>query len=384
MPWQETQPMYERTKFIAAVEAGEFSMAELCRRYGISRKTGYKWLRRFESEGLAGLAARSRQPHHSPWALDASTQRTIVQLKYRYPHWGPKKLKQRLMALYSRQSWPAVSTIGELLKRQGLVKPRRRQARVVPMSEPLSHCQSVNAVWSADFKGQFRLADQQWCYPLTVSDNYSRYLLDCYALGQPRAVPVQRRLERLFRCYGLPQAIRTDNGSPFASRALGGLSRLSVWWLKLGIWPERIAPGQPQQNGRHERLHRTLKAEATQPASKSRRGQQQRFRRFQQVYNETRPHEALAGRTPGQVYRPSLRRYPERVPVVDYDEGIVVRQVRNNGLIKWRGELYFVSEALIGEPVGLTTMDDDRWQLQFAGMPLGILDTRLGRVVRPA
>jgi transposase InsO family protein len=254
---------------------------------------------------------------------------------------------------------------------------------VPPSSVPLAHCQGINEVWSADFKGQFRLGDHQWCYPFTLSDNYSRYLLACQGLAHPSEVGVWRACEAVFREHGLPAAIRTDNGSPFASRALGGLSQLSVWWIKLGIRTERIALGKPQQNGRHERMHKTLKAEATRPASATLPAQQRRFDAFRSEYNAQRPHESLDDQTPSSVHRQSGRPYPRHLPEIDYAVDTQVRRVRSNGTIKWRGNLHFISEALIGEPIGFTLIGEERWQIWFADMPLAIFDERLGRVIRP-
>lgn len=384
MPWKETKPMLERIQFVGAVERGEFSFAECCRRFGVSRRIGYKWWQRYQAEGAAGLAEHSRAPHHCPHAVAPALVAQILQAKHAHPQWGPRKLRPYLMQRFPELPWPARSTLGDVLDRHGLVEtrpgPRRR---VPPASAPLAHCQDVNQVWSADFKGQFRLGNHRWCYPFTLSDNYSRYLLACHGLHHPTEAGVRVLCQQVFRDYGLPAAIRTDNGAPFASRALGGLTRLAVWWLKLGITPERIAPGQPQQNGRHERMHRTLKAETTQPAASCLAAQQRRFDQFHDEYNHERPHEALGDRTPASRHRPSPRPFPRRVPRVEYDPAMQVRQVRHNGVIKWGGDTYFVSEVLIGEPVGLLPISDDRWQLYFAHLPLAVLDHRLRRLIHP-
>jgi len=375
--------MFERTKFVVAVESGEFSFAEQCRRFGISRKTGYKWLDRFSRDGLSGLEDLSRAPHCCPHETPRELAEAILCLKHKYPNWGPRKLRHKLYMLEPDKDWPANSTIGELLDRHGLVTPRKVRRRVPPSSAPLSHCQQSNDVWSADFKGQFQLGSRQWCYPLTVSDNHSRYLLACQGLLHPNDQGVRKQFERLFAEFGLPAAIRTDNGTPFASKALGGLTRLSIWWIKLGIRPERIKPGKPQQNGRHERMHRTLKQAATQPASANMSAQQKRFSLFMQEYNDERPHEALDNKTPAMVYTPSQRKMPSRLPGIEYDDEKVIRQVRTTGEIKWKGGLYFLSETLVGEPVGLQEIGCDRWQVYFGSVPLGILDERRGKVIRP-
>jgi transposase InsO family protein len=275
-----------------------------------------------------------------------------------------------------------VSTIGEFFKRNGLVRPRgKRRARSAPHTEPLRHARAPNSVWSVDFKGQFRMGDGQYCYPLTLSDNASRYLLVCRALAHPTEAAVWPHFRRTFEEYGLPDALRSDNGAPFASTALGGLTRLGVWLLKLGIVLERITPGRPDQNGRHERMHRTLK-DYLQPVRARLSAQQRALEQFRMHYNHERPHQALGGVSPAMCHRLSKRRYPERVPVPEYDDGVEVRRVRSNGQIKWRGKLIFVSEALIGEPVGLQQIDDERWQLLFCSMRLGIMNEQLQLVER--
>lgn len=383
MPWKRTEPMLERLRFVVSVESGEFGFAECCRRFGVSRKTGYKWWARYQVDAAAGLADRARTPGHCPHALDGKVVGSIVEARHAHPTWGPRKLRRRLQLDFPALQWPAISTVGDVLARHGLVKPRRRRSAVPPASAPLAHCRAPNEVWSADFKGQFRLANRQWCYPFTLSDNHSRYLLACCGMRGPLETGVWRSCEAAFREYGLPNAIRTDNGTPFASRALGGLTRLSVWWIKLGIRPERIALGKPQQNGRHERMHRTLKAQATRPACASMRAQQGRFDAFRAEYNHQRPHEALHDDTPDHVYRCSTRPYPRQLPDVHYAPDAQVRRVRRNGVIKWRSDLYFISEVLTGENVGLTQVAEDRWQIRFATLPLAILDERLQRVIRP-
>lgn len=384
VPWRKTEPMIERMQFVATVESGEFSFAECCRRFTVSRKTGYQVWARYLEEGQAGLIERSRAAHHHPHAVPSWIVERIVTAKHAHPHWGPRKLRVLLARAFPDMPLPASSTLGDVLARHGLVTPRRlRRRTAAPMSVPLGHCQAANDIWSADFKGQFRLGDRQWCYPFTVSDNYSRYLLVCRGLHHPTAAAVWRSCQAAFREFGLPQAIRTDNGTPFASPAVGGLTRLSIWWIKLGIRPERIAPGQPQQNGRHERMHRTLNAQTTRPPERSLPAQQRRFDAFRYEYNEQRPHEALADHTPASIHVRSLRPFPTRLPTIDYASDAVVRRVRGNGTIKWRGKHYFLSEALGGEPVGITPITDERWQIHFAHVPLAVLDDRLRRIIRP-
>lgn len=383
MPWNETCAMNERKAFINAWKSGEFTVAELCRRFGISRKTGYKWINRVLAEGQAGLSDRSRAAHRHPNRTPDAIVRRLLEAKHQHPDWGPAMLVKWLRRREPRRPWPAPSTAGEILKRHGLVTPRTRRKRVPPHSEPLRHATGPHAVWSADFKGQFELGNGRWCYPLTISDNYSRYLIECQGLYGTSLEPVKARYERAFRRWGLPNAIRTDNGYPFASCAIGGLNDLSIWLLKLEVMPERIAPGHPEQNPRHERLHRTLKAAAINPAKANLSAQQRAFNRFTRDYNHERPHQALDDRCPDELIRPSSRTYPDTLPDVVYPDSYQVRRVRTDGSIKWQGELIYVSTALTGEPLGLKAIGNDRWQLQFARLAIGILDQRLGRIIRP-
>lgn len=384
MPWKETCAMDEREAFVDAWQDGEFAMTQLCERFGISRPTGYKWVERARAEGRGGLQDRDRAPHSHPNATPPAQVATILALKRRHLHWGPWTLRQWLCRHDAAQTWPAASTIGELLKRYGLVKPRRHRPRTPPHLQPFATVAAANDVWSADFKGQFRLGDGHVCYPLTVSDNHSRFLLCCQGLYHPRGDVTRRYFERTFREYGLPNALRTDNGAPFASIALGGLSALSVWLLKLGVHPERIEPGKPQQNGRHERMHRTLKAATASPPKANLSAQQRAFNAFQREYNEERPHRSLGGgQCPSECHRISRRPYPDRLPDVVYPDQFTQRKVRQQGHIRWQGHEVFVSKTLVGEPVGLKPLDHDRWELYFGPLVLGIVDARTGKVLRP-
>ena len=289
--------------------------------------------------------------------------------------WGPKKLKRLLERDEPGRTWPAVSTIGTLLKREGLIVARKKRIRTAPYTEPLAHANEANRVWCADFKGWFRTADGARIDPLTISDAHSRYLLRCQAVEKTNTDRVQAIFEAAFREYGMPQAIRTDNGAPFASRALAGLSRLAVWWIKLGIVPERIAAGHPEQNGRHERMHRTLKQETAQPPAGNRREQQRTLDRFRQEYNEIRPHEALNMQTPAAVYQPSARTFPTRLPEVDYPSTMLVRSVRPHGQFRWKKQGVFLSEVFWGERVGLLPEDDRYFTVYFAQFPLARFDS---------
>jgi len=318
MPWKVSDPVSERMKFITRLLEGE-RMSDLCGEFGISRKTGCKLRARYASEGLAGLYDRSRRPHRSPRRTPTVVADQVVALRQRYPTWGPKKLRARLEKLHPEVLWPAASTIGVLLKDAGLVDGRKRRRRAWPTPpSQRRESSSANELWSIDFKGQFRMGNSRYCYPLTVSDHFSRYLLGCEALEATKAEPAARALESVFRTHGLPERMRSDNGTPFASTGLGGLTQLSVWLLRLGIELERIEPGHPEQNGRHERIHLTLKQETTRPAGGNLLQQQERFDDFCTRYNQERPHEALQMRTPAAIYQPSARKLPEALEPPTY------------------------------------------------------------------
>lgn len=372
MPWKETCAMDERIKFVAEHLRHERSLSELCLCYGISRPTAYKWLERYALYGPAGFLERSRAPKQHPNQTPAAIEARIIALRQRHPQWGPRKLLARLEREDPQQRWPARSTAGEILKRHGLTRARRARRRTPGYEGPRHQGVSPNELWAADFKGWFKTGDGYRVDPLTISDWVSRYLLCCHGPESITYWHVRPQFERVFREYGLPWAIRTDNGPPFASVGLGGLSRLSVWWVRLGIWPERIRPGHPEENARHERMHKTLKEAVTQPPQATPRAQQEAFDRFRHEYNELRPHESLGMQTPAECYRASERRFPERLPEVEYGSGVEVRRVRSNGQIKWAGQMLFLSEALIGEPVGLRQIDNDLWSIHFGPVPLAV------------
>jgi len=399
--------MDERMQFLAAVMRGEEGMAALCRAYEISRKTGYKWLARYKEEGGVGLTERSRAPRTHPQAVSAAVEATVLAARAAHPTWGPRKLLAWLAPQAHQTAsapvaagagapvaagavLPVASTVGVLLRRAGLVVPRRRRQHTPRWTAPLAHADAggPNAVWCADFKGQFRTGDGALCYPLTITDACSRFLLRCQGEPAIDGTRVQALFDATFREFGLPLTIRTDNGAPFASTGVGGLSRLSVWWLKLGITPERIAPGRPDQNGRHERMHRTLKKETAVPPfgpAATLRAQQDRFDAFRTEFNTERPHEALGQVPPATLYSPSLRPYPTRLRELEYPHADAVRQVRQNGELRWHGQLIFLSESLAGEPVGLTALADERyWQVTFGPLVLGVLDLARGRIQRPS
>jgi transposase InsO family protein len=376
MPWRETDAMTERLEFVYDAQRGLYTMRELCARYGIVRSTGYKWLDRFDAEGRRGLEDRSRAPRSCPHQMPTAVQGELLALKRAHPSWGPRKLRDILREREPQVLWPAASTIGALFQRHGLVRKRRRRRPsqhpgVVPPTT-----RAPNDLWTADFKGHFRTGDGIYCYPLTLADQHTRFLLACQGLGRIEGKGARAVLTAVFREYGLPQAIRTDNGVPFATTALHGLSKLNVWWMQLGIQHQRIRPGAPQENGAHERMHRTLKAETLRPPRYTRRAQQLAFNRFRQEYNEDRPHEHLRGKPPARVYRPSPRPYPERLPSIDYPGHYLVKRVTNAGTIRFKRKLLFLAKPLMQLPVGLEEIDDGVWSLYFNRVLLARFDER--------
>jgi transposase InsO family protein len=350
--------MDERLELIRLVKEGE-SIAEAARQFGVSRKTAHKWLSRYASEGAVGLGDRSRAPLAHPNALADEVIARVVSLRSEHPTWGPRKLMHWLLQHEPEQSWPAASTIGLVLKEHGLTGRRRVRRPLKPYTQPLAHCTAPNSVWCADFKGWFRTGDGRRCDPLTISDGHSRYLIRTQALARPTLEAVRPVFEAALREHGLPEAIRTDNGPPFASTCGIGLSRLAVWWIDLGILPERIHPGKPQQNGRHERMHRTLKADTLNPPAKTMRKQQQRFDRFRNEYNNERPHEALDNKTPASIYTASTRPYPPRLLRPEYPSGAVVCSVYDKGSFYYGGKLYFLTDVLGGRRIALVASTED-------------------------
>jgi putative transposase len=386
VPWKETCAMDERMRFVVYYLEHEWPMAALCREFGISRKTGYKWIRRYVEEPAEGVREHSRVPHEHPHAVTSGMASAVVAARVAHPCWGPRKLRVWLSRQDSSVVWPAASTIGQILKRHGLVVSRHRRRKVYRYAEPFLGCDRANAVWSADLKGWFVTGDGSRCDPLTITDNYSRYLLRCQAVTPATHAAIKPVFEAAFREYGLPLAIRTDNGVPFATTTVGGLSRLSIWWLKLGIIPERIEPGQPAQNGRHERMHRTLKRETASPPQPTLRAQQRAFDRFCSEYNHQRPHEAIAMDTPASRYQCSNRSLPLRVPDMTYPDDMMVRTVHAQGDLRWRGRQIYLSETLAGERVGCRQVDDHLWEIYFAHLKLAQLDTsnyRLKHLAQP-
>lgn len=374
MPWRARTALEERKQFIEEWHLHEEGFAELCRRYGISRQTGYKWLDRFEAEGEFGLADRSRAPRQSPQAMSETVAAQVIALRHQHPRWGPRKLRAYLEQHASEEHWPATSSIGELLRRQGLAQSRPKRVRTPRYSEPLAHAGGANQVWCADFKGCFVCGDGQRCDPLTITDAFSRYLLRCRSVEKTDGVHVRGIFEAVFRERGMPEAIRTDNGPPFASPGPAGLSRLGLWWVRLGIRHERIEPGCPEQNGRHERMHQTLKQETASPPAANLRQQQQAFVRFQREYNQDRPHEALEYRTPASLYVASPRSYPARLPEPEFPAGVSIRMIDKRGLMRWHCDRVFLSRVLAGEPVGLLETEAAFYEIYYGPILLGWYD----------
>ncbi len=376
MPWAETEPMKERTRFVTDAERGLYSMTELCARYGISRRTGYKWLDRYEAGGPAGLLERSRAPRGCPHRMDASVATAIVEVRRQHPSWGPRKLLAWLDERRPELTLPAASTAGDLLKRRGLVQPRRRRRQWEHPVMPAVVPEAPNDLWTTDFKGQFRTRDGRYCYPLTIADQHSRYLLACAALDSVRTAEAQPIFERLFREVGLPAAIQSDNGVPFCSIGIHGLCALNIWWIRLGIRHVRIEPGHPEQNGAHERMHRTLKAETTRPPALNRLAQQWKFDAFRETYNHERPHETLAQQPPARLWQPSRRDYPRSLPRPEYPGHHLVRLVGSAGTIRLRGRQLFVTRALDDEYIGLEETGDGIWSVYFYNLLLGKFSER--------
>lgn len=368
--------MEARTRFVLEHEQGLQTMTELCAIYGVSRQTGYEWLRRYREHGLEALCDLGRAPHRHPNQTSSEIEDMVLALREQRMSWGPRKLRRVLQREFPEQVWPAASTIGALLQRAGLVRERRKRRRVPPYTQPFAVANTSNRVWCADFKGWFHTRDHDRIDPLTITDAHSRYLLRCQAVEKTDTARVQAVFEAAFRDYGLPERIRSDNRAPFASRAIAGLSRLSVWWMKLGIVPERIEAGHPEQNGRHERMHRTLKEETATPPALNRRAQQRSFDRFRREYNLVRPHEALALQTPAAVYTPSAREFPARVPEPEYGISMLTRRVGHRGEFSWKHQDVFLTETLIGERVGLLAENDRFYIVHFAVFPIARFDSR--------
>lgn len=387
MPWRETSTMDERLRFVQDVHRPGWSFTEICQRYEVSRKTGYKWLARYGEAGPAGLVDGSHRPRTSPHATPASVVELILQLQHRYT-WGARKVRRLLVARVPADQVPTKTTVHRILERHGRVRPRRRSQRRFHAGPPGTPMDQPNAVWTVDFKGQFRTGDGVYCYPLTVQDGATRFLLGCHGMLAPTTAGSWPVFARLFRRYGLPERMRSDNGAPFASHALGRLSTLSVWWVRLGIRPELIEPAHPEQNGRHERMHRTLKADTARPPHADLAAQQRRFDWFQARYNTERPHEALHDATPASCYAPSPRPYRTTLAPLVYPGHFERRRVSRNGGIRWEHRWVNVSHLLAEQDVGFEEIDDGLWDVYFGPVWLGRFHEAVGRIVdklnRPA
>lgn len=381
MPWHETNPVNERLKFVAACLTGRETMTEVCVRFGISRKTGYKILRRYAIEGPQSLRDRSRAPWTHPNQTPCEVEAAVLRIRKAYPTWGSKKIRAVLEREGEPRQLPARSTIDAILKRAGVVSPRGKRRRRQPSSPPVVQALGPNDVWSIDYKGWFRVGDGTRCDPLTVNDVFSRRSLVCRAMVCPKLLDVQQRLKITFRQFGLPLVMLSDNGPPFGSTGLGRLSRLGVWLLRVGVSPVFIQPGHPEQNGRHERFHETLKAETARPPKGTIAGQQRAFTRFQTIYNEERPHEALGMQVPAEIYRSSPREMPSVLPEHKYPDEFEVRSVRSDGMIKWVGRHVFVGGAMRSERIGMQPVAGGVWHVHLGPMRLGALHERSGTVV---
>jgi transposase InsO family protein len=380
MPWNVSGVLEKREEFLADYVSGDWTMSELCRMYGISRPTGYEVLRRYGEGGVAALGQRSRAPRSHPNQTPAGIEALVLKLRRQHPLWGPRTLKKVLEDQHTEGRIPAASTIGTMLDREGLTRRRIRRRRVAPYSQPFAPVSEPNDEWSGDFKGWLRSGDGQRIDPLTICDTSSRYLLRCQAVDKTDTERVRGILEAAFREYGLPLSMRTDNGPPFASCAPAGLSRLAVWWIKLGIRPQRIQAGHPEQNGRHERMHRTLKEAAASPPQANRRAQQRAFDRFRREYNELRPHQGLAMCTPASVYTHSPRPYPSRVPEPEYGTAMKVRRVFPHGQFFWNDHNVFLTKVLAGERIGLLPVDERYQRIYLGWCPIARLDQQTMRV----
>lgn len=377
MPWRELKPMDLKLLFIADYIKGPPSFSALCQAYEISRKTGYKWVERYEKEGPAGLEEHSRRRLTQEWVVPLAVREAIIELRGRgETEPGPKKIQAALLARFPDQAPPSKTSIYNILKKAELVKPRRLRQRVAVYPKPLQKAESPNQLFSADYKGQYLTGSGVWCYPLTIMDHASRFLLACHSMANTNFQETQAVFTQVFREYGLPERIRTDNGVPFASKGRAGLSQLSIWWLRLGIIPERIAPGRPEQNGRHERMHRTLKSTLPSPPAVAWEAQQKHFDRFMQHYNHERVHEALKQKTPASCYKPSPRPYPEKLPEMTYPSHIDSLHADCSGIVNRRGLRIYVGCVLKHQAIGLEQVGDGIWDVIFGPIILGRIDER--------
>jgi transposase InsO family protein len=377
MPWKESVIMEERLQFVRDALSDRFTMSELCARYGVSRRIGYKWLARYEAEGRRGLVDRSRAPRHCPHTIARGIAELLIRERTAHPHWGARKLLKVLATRHPCVGrWPAPSTAADLLARRGLVQKRRRRRAPVHPGVVRPTTAAPNDLWTTDFKGQFRTGDGRYCFPLTIADQHTRFLLACHGLLSTQTVTARPVFEHTFREYGLPIAIRTDNGVPFATQAIHGLSYLNVWWMRLGIVHQRIRPGCPQENGAHERMHRTLKRQAIKPVRGSCRAQQRNFDAFRREYNTERPHERLGQQTPASQYSASPRAYPDRLLPIEYPGHFLVKKITTGGTFRFRSRLLYLANAMVDQLIGLEETDDGIWSIHFNTILLATFDER--------
>lgn len=376
MPWNRTDSINERLRFVAQSQEGLYSHAELCERYGVSRQTGYATLSRYAELGVDGLKDRSHAPVHCPHRISEGMRAVLLDARRAHPTWGPRKILAWLRPQHPEQVLPAASTVGDLYSRERLVERRPRRRKWSQPGRTRVAVNGANDLWTIDFKGEFRTRDGQRCYPLTIADGHTRFLLAVDALPSTAHAGAREVIERVFREYGLPAVIRSDNGGPFSTKAIAGLSRLNVWWTQLGIKQDRIPLGRPDQNGAHERMHRTLKQQTVWPPAADALAQQKRFDTFRSEYDFERPHEALGQKTPGSLYVPSPRELPERLPQPEYPGHCVIRQVRANGVLYFRDREIFLSELLIGQSIALEEIADGVWSIYFYDLLLARLDER--------
>jgi len=374
MPWKESRIVDQRLQFLSSYQQKEMSLSDLCREFGVSRPTGYRWINRYKEVGPEGLLDRNRKPHGCSHATSEATENAILALRSKHPSWGARKLKARLEKVQPRVDWPAASTFGNILHRAGLTNPKQKKRRTTPCSEPFSEVTAPNQLWCMDFKGYFSTGDGTRCDPFTITDAHSRYLIRCQTVSRMDLSQVVAVCEAAMREYGMPARIRTDNGAPFAGTGLLGLSKLSLSWTKMGIVHERIQPGRPQQNGRHERMHRTLKEDTTKPPALTLRLQQKKFDRFRQIFNHERPHEGLNNETPASLYQRSSIMFPTVLTPFTYPRGFQTRRVNTSGDISWHKDRVFISQVFSFEDLGFEEMDEEIFRVYFREIELGELD----------
>jgi transposase InsO family protein len=374
MPWKESRIVDQRLQFLSSYQQKEMSLSDLCREFGVSRPTGYRWINRYKEVGPEGLLDRNRKPHGCSHATSEATENAILALRSKHPSWGARKLKARLEKVQPRVNWPAASTFGNILHRAGLTNPKQKKRRTTPCSEPFSEVTAPNQLWCMDFKGYFSTGDGTRCDPFTITDAHSRYLIRCQTVSRMDLSQVVAVCEAAMREYGMPARIRTDNGAPFAGTGLLGLSKLSLSWTKMGIVHERIQPGRPQQNGRHERMHRTLKEDTTKPPALTLRLQQKKFDRFRQIFNHERPHEGLNNETPASLYQRSSIMFPRVLTPFTYPRGFQTRRVNTSGDISWHKDRVFISQVFSFEDLGFEEMDEEIFRVYFREIELGELD----------